>query len=125
MTIQEVNNIFQTKYSNGIIFQRGSYGGSSKNSISVMFKKNGKVYDYQVQNYVELLNKLGFKVLYQKNVIEMKRQIAELEKELKAGGRENILFKCFVPLSDQRKNEYLQIIQSYKEDIENSIIVAE
>jgi len=123
MTIKQANNIFQTKYPDGEIIQRGCMGGASKVSTSVIYQKGGKVYSYNVQNYVELLNRLGFKVIYKRQVEAMKREIENMKKIIADGGKDNIFFGGFMKLSEDEKQRLLNTIAEYQDNIKNSIAV--
>ena len=123
MTIAEANKIFRTKYLDGEIVQRGCMGGACKSAVCVTYKTHGKVYYYNAQSYVELLNRLGFNVLYERDVLSMKKEIQRLEKIISDGGTKNIFTKGFQLLTEERKAEYLNTIHKYKTAIENSIVV--
>ncbi len=88
MTIQEVNAIFKTKYPTGEIFQKGSLGcGSASDSkVCVIFKDGGKVYGYNYKSYADLLQQLGFNVLYEHDVKAIESQILNSEKMINDGG---------------------------------------
>lgn len=123
MTIKQANNIFKTKYPTGEIVQRGCMGGASSVATCVIYKSGGKVYKYNVQNYVELLNRLGFKVLYKKQIEAMQRDIKKMEKVIADGGKNNIFFGGFVELSEDEKQRLLNTIEEYQDSIKNSIAV--
>ena len=110
------------KYSEGEIIQRGCMGGASKVSTSVIYQKGGKVYSYNVQNYVELLNRLGFKVIYKREIEVIKKEIEKMEKIIADGGKDNIFFG-FMELLEDEKEELLNTIEEYQDIIKNSVVV--
>lgn len=122
MTIKQANDIFKMKHPGGEIIQRGCMGGVSKSSTSVIYNKGGKVYSYNVSNYVELLNRIGFKVLYKREVEAMKTSIEKMQKVIDNNGEENIFFG-FMELTPERKQELLNTIAEYQNDIKECIIV--
>lgn len=122
MTIKQANDIFRTKYPEGEIIQRGCMGGASKVATSVIYQEGGKVYSFNVQNYVELLQRLGFKVLYKRQVERMTADIEKMQKVIENNGEENIFFG-FMELSEQRKQELLSTIAEYQNDMEDAIVV--
>lgn len=87
MNIKEVNEIFKTKYANGKIYQKGSFGSQSSCKVSVIFdetKENAKVYDYVCDtNYANLLKRFGFQVEYNKTKTELLNKICRLQDEIK------------------------------------------
>ena len=90
MTIKEVNEIFKTKYPEGEVFQKGTVGGVADSRVAVVFKRGGKVYAYNVNNYVQLLERFGFELLYEREAKYIENRIKELEELIKAGGEKGL-----------------------------------
>ena len=88
MNIQDVNEIFKTKYPTGEVFQKGSFGcgSTSNNKVCVIFKDGGKVYNYSYKSYADLLKQLGFNVWYKHDVKAIEAQILDSEKMIIDGG---------------------------------------
>lgn len=127
MTIKEVNAIFQKKYPQGKVYQRGAFAGCEYR-VSVQFYTNGKVYDYTGQNYVEVLNKLNIPALYFSQAKNLQDEIESLEKIIKDGGEhindEFGFFESeFISLTNEKRVQYLQMIKENKEILQKSIIV--
>lgn len=95
MTEKRANEILRTKYPEATIFRRNSMGGTSSSRLAVTFVPNGKVYDYAAASYQQVLEKLGFNILYKHNVKCYKEKIEQLEAEIEAGGETNIFAKLF------------------------------
>lgn len=91
MTEKRANEILHTKYPNGRIFRRNSMGGVTTSAIAVEFNEYGKVYSYQAKSYQEVLDKLGFCILYKHNVEALNIEKHKLEQEINEGGYEPIL----------------------------------
>lgn len=90
MTIKQVNEIFRTKYPEGEVFQKGTFGGVADSRVAVVFKRGGKVYAYNVNNYVQLLERFGFELLYEREVKHIENRIKELEELIKVGGKKGL-----------------------------------
>ena len=88
MNIQDVNEIFKTKYPTGEVFQKGSFGcgSTSNNKVCVIFKDGEKVYNYSYKSYADLLKQLKFNVWYKHDVKAIKEQVLNSEKMIIDGG---------------------------------------
>uniref|UniRef100_A0AAU8B9D3 Uncharacterized protein n=1 Tax=Dulem virus 39 TaxID=3145757 RepID=A0AAU8B9D3_9CAUD len=123
MTIKQANDIFRSKYPDGKIEQRGCMSKTNKVSINVTYQKGGKVYYYNAQNYVELLNRMGFRVVYKKDVEALEIAIYKMQKVIADGGENNIFSGGFVKLSENKKQRLLNTIAEYQDSINHSIVV--
>lgn len=90
MTEKQANEILRTKYPEATIFRRNSMGGTSSSALAVTFYPNGKVYDYQASSYQQVLEKLGFNILYKHNVKNMMDRIEKLQKKISDGGEDTL-----------------------------------
>lgn len=82
MTIKQVNEIFRTKYPNGEIIQKGKFHDLNSR-VAVCFDTTPvfhKSYEYTYTSYVDLLNKLGFNLQYEKDRQNIINKIARLKK---------------------------------------------
>lgn len=86
MTENKANEIFRTKYPTGQIFRRDTFGSATKGQLAVMFEEGGKVYKYNATNYVVLLQKLGFNVLYKKDYDALCRRLETWKIDYENGG---------------------------------------
>ena len=59
-TFKEVKRLFYIKYENGFITQKynDSKSNNIKYSIKLSYNSNGKVYNYSVSSYIELVTRL-------------------------------------------------------------------
>lgn len=121
MTIEKVNEIFKTKYPNGKIYQKGTFG-DSRFSTAVIFDEKLKAYEYNTSSYGELLARLGFTVMYQWDKENLERSIAELEKILKQGYRENILMGN-IYLTDKDRESIKKQLEHKKKYLAEAILI--
>ena len=122
MTEKRANEILRTKYPEATIFKRNSMGGTSSSRLAVTFQPNGKVYDYSGSSYQQVLEKLGFNILYKHNVEHYKRMIADLEAEIEAGGFDNIFTDGFVKWSEEELAAKRIQIELIKNELATAII---
>ena len=90
MRIDEVVKIAKEKYPDIEIYQRGGDYSSNKTSVQVIFgrtKGKIKVYHFNVTSYVELLTRLGFNVIYKKDVEAIKLRIKHIREDLDNVGK--------------------------------------
>ena len=93
MTEARANEILKTKYPEATITKGQYYGGSCSGRIVVVFQPGGKAYQYHgCSTYQQILERLGFNILYKHNVKAYEDRIAKLEAEIAAGGYERIFF---------------------------------
>jgi hypothetical protein len=124
MTIEQVNKIFKTKYPEGEVVQKGKMGGASKSSTSVIFSKGGKVYSYNVDNYVSLLKRLGFNVIYRHTVDSYKDRIVDIEKILADCGEESIFEdEGWLALTDDDIQSYNNELEQINNILNTSVVV--
>lgn len=128
MTEKKANEIFRSKYPDGEILR--PYSTSEGYKYWVVFNKSGKVYGYAVQNYVQLLIRLGFKVVYQKHVDRAKKELEEKKHNLELGYDPYDLFSDYRNEEEKayfRKvtEERIKYIEEYLEDIEKNYIICE
>lgn len=124
MTITQVNDIFKTKYPNGVIYQKGSFN-NDKSRVAVVFDKTiqpHKAYEYQYTSYVELLNKLGFNLQYKKDKASIENTLKDMEQQLTNGYEENLFFGR-IALNEEKKLYLKNRITYYKELLENAVFV--
>lgn len=127
MTEAKANEIFRTKYPDGEICRRNST--SAENKYWVTFKPNSKVYYYSCTSYAELLNKLGFEVVYKHNIESAKATLERYEKELneaKAGKFSKFAFifteqtpeteKYYINDLQAQVDQYKELVRHYTED---------
>ena len=124
MTEKRANEILRTKYPEAEIVK--NMGGVATSRISVIFTPGGKVYSYLASSYQQVLEKLGFEILYKHNVLNYKNEITRLKKEIEAGGHEDIFqisgedfYKYTDEEINQMKNEITRI-----ENILATLIIA-
>lgn len=121
MNIQELNSIFQSKYPEGSIIQRGKLNGN-KSKTAVTFTSNGKVYEYSNKSYADLLTQLGFKVIYKKDAERIQQRINELEAEIAAGGCEDIFSEEFTPYTEKELSNLNHELEHQKAKLTYTII---
>lgn len=95
MTEAKANEILRTKYPEATIFRRNSIGGTTSSRLAITFKPNGKIYDYAATSYQQVLEKLGFNILYKHDVKGYTERIKKLEAEIKTGGEQDIFAELF------------------------------
>ena len=114
MTEKRANEILRTKYPEAEIVK--NMGGVATSRISVIFTPGGKVYSYLASSYQQVLEKLGFEILYKHNVLNYKNEITRLKKEIEVGGHEDIFqisgedfYEYTAEEINQMKNEITRI----------------
>lgn len=126
MTEVRANEILRTKYPEATIYNGKRFGGSCVGRMVVVFKEGGKCYDYCASSYQQVLEKLGFKILYKHNVNNYNRRIEELEKKIADGGEEN-LFHLFddrdwIPFTEEEILQMQKELDSLKNELATAII---
>ena len=127
MTEARANEIFRTKYPEGKITRKNASSAGWK--YFVTFKPNGKAYYYGCTSYAELLNRLGFEVVYKHNIESAKATLERYEKELneaKAGKFSKFAFiftgqtpeteKYYINDLQAQVDEYKELVRHYTED---------
>lgn len=76
MTNARCNEIFKAKYPTGCIYK-------DKHVMCVVFKRGGKVYDYQCNSYPLLLRRLGFNVVSKEEFNRIYEHLDKLTEEYK------------------------------------------
>ena len=126
MNIQDVNEIFKTKYPTGEVFQKGSFGcgSSSDNKVCVIFKDGEKVYNYSYKSYADLLQQLKFNVWYKYDVESIKSQILNSEKMIEDGGYIDDFFSNgeFVEYSEEELNGAKFNIEYWNNKLKDAIV---
>ena len=126
MNIQDVNEIFKTKYPTGEVFQKGSFGcgSTSNNKVCVIFKDGGKVYNYQYKSYADLLQQLKFNVWYKYDVESIKEQISNSEKMIEDGGYIDDFFSNgeFVEYSEEELSGAKFNIEYWNNKLKDAIV---
>lgn len=127
MTEAKANEILRTKYPEATITKGQYFGGSCTGRIVVTFKPGGKVYQYHgCSTYQQILERLGFNILYKSNVDNYKRLISDLERKISDGGEENKfhLFdkRDWIPFNPEEISRMEQELKEYKDILENAII---
>lgn len=123
MTEKRANEILRTKYPEAEIVK--NMGGVATSRISVIFTPGGKVYSYLASSYQQVLEKLGFEILYKHNVLNYKNEIARLKKEIEAGGYEDIFQisgEDFYKYTDEEINQMKNEITRIENILATSII---
>ena len=123
MTEKRANEILRTKYPEAEIVK--NMGGVATSRISVIFTPGGKVYSYLVSSYQQVLEKLGFEILYKHNVLNYKNEITRLKKEIEAGGYEDIFQisgEDFYKYTDEEINQMKNEITRIENILATSII---
>jgi len=120
LAFEKVKKSFLEKNPTGSIWKE-------KDIINVTFAENEKVYNYKVNNHIELINrlKLDIKLIYKADYDYYIKQIEKNENELKQGYYIDDLF------NDNEKIEYNEAeinskkydIECYKAKIENATII--
>lgn len=125
MTEKRANEILRTKYPEATITKGQYYGGSCSGRIVVVFQPGGKVYQYHgCSTYQQILERLGFNILYKHNVTNMENEIKRLEAEIEAGGYENFFV---LPGEDEwctYSEEEIAQMRSEIESIKNELATA-
>ena len=126
MTIQEVNEIFKSKYPTGEVFQKGSFGcgSASDNKVCVIFKDGEKVYNYSYKSYADLLQQLKFNVWYKHDIEAIKAQILNSEKMIIDGGYIDDFFSNgeFVEYSEEELNGAKFNIEYWNNKLKDAIV---
>lgn len=127
MTEARANEILRTKYPEATITKGQYYGGSCSGRMVVVFKPNGKVYQYRdCSTYQQILERLGFNILYKHNVKAYQDRIAKLEAEIAAGGYENFFVfpgeECWHTFTDEEIANRRSEIESIKNELATAII---
>lgn len=90
MTEKKANEILRTKYPQATIHNGKRFGGSNSCHMVVTFEPCGKCYSYYASTYQEVLEKLGFNILYKHNAEAINKQIAELQMYIEQGFKEDM-----------------------------------
>lgn len=122
MTNERANEILKTKYPEAEIYAPGTMGGVPNGRIALTFDPNGKVYSYVAQNYAQVLNKLGFNVIYKDHANYLESHIETLEKEIALGGYDDIFTGEWIRFTDKEIESKKVEIAKYKSILETSII---
>ncbi len=126
MELKQVNKIFKTKYQNGEIYAKEKDYSKNKTSIQVIFditKPKIKVYHYNVINYVELLQKLGFNIIYKKDIEAIQKDINRLQNEIENKGYYDDIFNCFVNFSINEIQQKKEMFNTLQNKLQNAIII--
>jgi len=86
LSFKTVEDLFLQANPEGAIWQTTA-SNKGHYAVSVAFKSDGKVYEYKVKNYVQLVEKLklSIKLMYQREYDSWVNQIEKLEAEIKKG----------------------------------------
>ena len=122
MTNTKANEILRTKYPTATIYKKNAFHGVSSSAFSVTFTDGGKVYNYSAQNYGEVLQKLGFTVLYADEIEDRKQRIERIQNNINTGQRKKLFGGVHVYTSEEIK-EMKKEIEELKQLIDNAIIV--
>lgn len=127
MTEARANEILRTKYPEATITKGQYYGGSCSGRIVVVFQPGGKAYQYHgCSTYQQILERLGFKILYKHNVEGYKCRIKKLEDQIAAGGYENIFVfpgeDKWHTYSEEEINQMRAELGSLKNELATAII---
>lgn len=128
MTESKANEILRTKYPEGTIYNGKRFGGASSSEMVVTFSPNGRCYHYYATSYQQVLEKLGFKILYKHNVTSYNNRIKELESNIAAGGYDNSFFAViadepdFVKYTQEEITAMKAEIDNIKKELSISII---
>lgn len=127
MTEARANEIFRTKYPNGEIVRKNASSTGWK--YYVVFNRGGKVYYYGCSSYAELLNRLGFEIVYKHNLESAKATLSKWEKEIadaKAGKFSRFAFifteqnpeteKAYIDDLQKHVDEYAELVRHYTEE---------
>lgn len=126
MELKQVNEIFRTKYQNGKIYAKDRDYSKNKTSIQVIFdttKSEIKIYHYNVVNYVELLQKLGFNIIYKKDIEAIQKDVNRLQNEIENEGYYDDLFNCFVNFSIDEIQQKKEMFDTLQNKLQNAIII--
>lgn len=93
LSFKTVEDLFLQANPLGAIWQTTSTN-KGQYAVSAVYKEQGKVYEYKVKNYVQLVNKLklDIKLIYEKDYKAYLRMIAENEQKIKKGFYESLGF---------------------------------
>ena len=86
LSFATVESLFLQANPDGSIWQTTS-SNKGHYAVSAAFKSEGKVYEYKVKNYVQLVEKLklDIKLIYKKDYDSYLKMIAETEEKLEKG----------------------------------------
>ena len=125
MNIQEVNKIFKSKYPNGEILQKGSFQSkSTKSAFGIIYdntKEYYKIYTVYAQNYAELLQKLHFDVISEKQQKSYINIINTLKQQLSATYIDEFFGEMQRDQATIKHNK--ELIKEYQAKLNNSIIL--
>jgi hypothetical protein len=124
ISFEKVKEIFLSQYPEGNIEKNVENKGIYNTFI--IFKKGGKVYNYKVKNYLQLLAKLNIrvKVLYMREYRALQKEKQSIEKELSLGfipGSEEWGIKDYI-LSPLEKKQRRKRLEEIEEIIKESYI---
>lgn len=128
MTEKRANEILRTKYPEAELVKGQYYGGSCSGRVAVIFHPGGKAYQYRgCSTYQQILERLGFTILYKHNVDSMKRRIEELNKNISDGGEENLFPGVFddrewIPFTDDEMDNMKREVAELEDTLANAII---
>lgn len=119
MTNARANEIFCEKYPTGCIYPHPTISGR----YSVVYKAEGKVYDYCAESYAQLLNRLGFPVITRSGIAQYKVEIDRLTRKIEEGKEESL----FVPggwmiFSDEDKAKMRKRINQIEKLLGDAIV---
>ena len=122
MTNTKANEILRTKYPTATIYKKNTFHGVFSSAFSVTFTDGGKVYNYNASNYGEVLQKLGFTVLYIDEIEDRKQRIERIQNNINAGQRKKLFGGVHVYTSEEIQ-EMKKEIEDLKQLIDSAIIV--
>ena len=122
MTEQRANEILRTKYPEARLTSGRRYGNATTSQMVVVFKPNGKVYKYYATTYAQVLEKLGFTILYKHSVEAYKSEIARLEGLINDGGYTDKWFHLDIRYTDAELAEMQAKVDEYKRILETGYI---
>jgi hypothetical protein len=116
MTFKKFEEIFKTKYPDGEVLGHGCMAQTeTTRQTSVIFKPNGKVYDYYGA-YEDVLSRLGFKVI-------SKARLRNVEHRLESYRKENGTPKLFVEFGVHDYSKEIAEYEEYLNDIYTNYII--
>ena len=81
MTFKKFEKILKTKYPEAAAHMHGTYGGTEGiNGVEIFFTPDGKGYSYR-GSYLQILDRLGIKVIYKSTLDMYEKTIEKLEAE--------------------------------------------
>lgn len=98
MKKEDVIKIFMEKYPNGkIAIQKVvSYYERNYQEALVTFEKGKKCYTYHFINYVDLLQKMHFNVIYNETLEKVKKDIAEIKRKINVKQEKDMFFDFII-----------------------------